>query len=63
MILESQIKKIMDKLEAEGRVTTLTVEETAKIDNALAEKLDYIKEDYNRLERKSEAYMLGKYIK
>ena len=41
--LKSDIEELLDKLSSEGRITTLSYEETSKIDRALSEKFDKMK--------------------
>lgn len=57
MKLEDKAQKLIKELEFEGRVVTLSAEETAKIDHELAQKLIPIKEEFIRKERASRAYI------
>lgn len=55
--LVSRVSRTLGHLNDQGRVHSLTFEETAIIDRALAAKMKVIKSDYELKEKKSRAYI------
>ena len=56
MKLEPRYKKIFKEMQEQGKVTTLSQEETYRIDHQLAMRLLPIKEEFNKKERASRNY-------
>ncbi len=56
MPFESIIGELMRKLEEEGRIKTLTPEQSFEIDHELAQELQGIKRDFRRKETNSRFY-------
>jgi hypothetical protein len=57
MAFESIYQKIIKKLETEGRVKTLSIQQTHSIDNELAKGLAPIKEEFYRKHNTSRYYI------
>ena len=57
MALESRAQKIIKQMQAEGKVTTLSREASAKIDHELAMAFAPIKQEFEQKERASRAYI------
>lgn len=57
MALEGRAQKIIRQMQAEGKVTTLSKETSAKIDHELAMALAPIKQEFEQKERASRAYI------
>lgn len=57
MRLESRVSKIMRKMEKEGRVQSLTFDESSEIDHKIAVEFSKIKEESERKQRASRAYI------
>jgi len=57
MTFEPLYKKVIKKLEAEGKVKTLSIKETYSIDHELAEGLAPIKEEFHKKHNASRYYI------
>jgi hypothetical protein len=57
MKLEGIAQKIIKRMQEEGRVTTLSKEDSYKLDDSLARGLAPIKEEFYRKSRASMAYI------
>lgn len=55
--LVSRVSQTLGHLSTQGRVRSLSYEETSTIDRALAAKMKDIKSDYELKEKKSRAYI------
>lgn len=56
MKLEGITQKIIKRMQEEGRVTTLSQEETSELDNSFAMRFAPVKEEFYRKERASRYY-------
>lgn len=57
MTFEPLYKKVIKKLEAEGKVKTLSLQQTYSIDNLLAEELAPIKQEFYKKHNASRYYI------
>lgn len=57
MTFESLYKRVIKKLEAEGKVKTLSLQQTYSIDNQLEEGLTPIKEEFHKKHNASRYYI------
>lgn len=57
MSFEPLYKKVIKKLEEEGRVKTLSLQQTYSIDNQFAEGLSPIKQEFHKKQNASRYYI------